>query len=229
MKSIFASFAAITVATAFLNEVGAASLALGPGGLTKAHPAGGPPNTLLKYIDPSGIEILYSKPDQANFTGISGLNSRGWSHDGDSDVLGFTEIAGVRPDHLSIAHFRGADQVNISFANAANVDLSTVKLHIWDLDTNGTSQFQEKINVVGAAGTTLLTGSGVPQMGVLELVHPLTILSPNDTIRLKANSNTQRAFGLSAFTLSWDPVPEPSTCLLTLLGTALLISRRRRS
>lgn len=205
-----------------------ASLSLGPGGLTSMHPAGGSPNSTLQYVDPSGIVIVYTKPSQANFTGDKGLNSRGWSHDADADVLGFVEIKAQRPDHLAIAHFNGADQVNISFASASNIDLSTVKLHIWDLDTNIGSNFTEAMNIIDSSGVTFLTGAGVAQDGSFEIVHPLSIGSPNQLVQLKLNSNPRRDFGLSAFTLSWDAVPEPSTGLLALLGGSFLFLGRRR-
>lgn len=206
----------------------AASLSLGAGGLSTGHGASG--NTTLTYTDPSGIVITYTKSTQADFTGAGGLNSRGWSNDPATDVLGFTEIAGTVPDHLAIAHFDAGDQVNINFNAASNVDLSTVKLVMWDLDSNvnNGNTFTEFINLVDGAGTTQLLGSGSALAGDQNVTQALTIGGPTQLVQLKANVNPNGDFGLSAFTLTWDAVPEPSTGLLALLGSTVLFFRRRR-
>lgn len=213
----------------------AASLSLGPGGLTTAH-ANGVPNTTLTYVDPSGIVIHYSKSSQANFTGGSNLNSRGWSNDsGNADVLGFAEIAGVRPDHLAIAHFNGADKVIIDFTNASNVNMSTAKLVVWDLDTNITNQvsdpFTEIIEVYNGSdipGNFLGTMTGSPTADNGSAEQEFSLAGVTNFATLTVNSNPVRPYGLSAFTVTWDPVPEPSTSLLALLGGSFLFLRRRR-
>ena len=210
----------------------AASLSLGALGLTESHPGPANANTTLLYTDPSGITIQYSKANQSDYSlgGAPPVNSRGWSHDSNTDVVGFQEIAGVAPDHLAIAHFNGADQVNISFANATDVDLSTVKLTVWDLDTNNTggNDFTELLNVrIDGTVTQTLFGAGVALAGD-PITEAIGGISQNSNVQLLANSNPFGAAGLSAFTLTWDPVPEPSTGLLALIGGSLLFLRRRR-
>ena len=106
--------------------------------MTTAH-AGG----TLVYNDPSGIVITYTKSPQAAFTadtptGSGIVSSRGWSHDPAADVHGYAPIKGVVPDHLAIAHFGAADQVNIDFSGATNVFPGTVKLTAW-----GSGHFHE--------------------------------------------------------------------------------------
>ncbi|MGK0187292.1 MAG: hypothetical protein ACI9R3_003078 [Verrucomicrobiales bacterium] len=206
----------------------AASLSLGAGQLSRGH--GAAPNTTLTYTDASGIVITYTKSNQSDFIGAAGLNSRGWSHDPATDVIGFQEIAGVVPDHLAISHFDAGDQVNISFSGASNVNLSTVKLVMWDLDTNlnNGNSFQEFVNLVDGAGVTQILGSAVALTGDQNVNQALTIGNPAQLVQLKANVNPNRDFGLSAFTLTWDAVPEPSTGLLALLGSTVLFFRRRR-
>ena len=196
----------------------AASLSLGAGGLTTNH-VDTPPLQTLEYTDLSGIVINYTKSPHSDFS--SGGNSRGWSLDPHADVVGHQDVIAVVPEHLAMAHLTRADQVNINFQNATLVDLSTLTITVYDLDTNtGSTEF---INVVDGAPFTI-TGSAGPLNGEA-VTHPLTVGDHNQLVTLFANSS---AAGYSSFTLNWDVIPEPSTGLLALVGGSLLFLRRRR-
>ena len=200
----------------------AASLSLGGGGLATAH-AGG----TLTYTDPSGIVIHYTKAPQAGFT--SGSNSRGWSNDPAADVLGFQEINPPVPDHLSVAHFGAGDQVNLDFSSAGLVDLSTVVLRVYDLDTNGVAPdtFTEVLNVEDGAGNNPINGNAGALNGE-SVTYAMTLGGGTTSAILRANTNPFGSSGLSAFTVEWTPIPEPSSGLLALFGASVFFLRRRR-
>jgi hypothetical protein len=196
----------------------AASLSLGPGGLnsTAANPAG-----TLFYTDPSGIVIKYFGQSQSNF-GIA-AGTRGWNNDANPGVNGFSEV-GV--NHLAIAHFGNStatttESIELNFSGSA-INLSTVRLKVYDLDTNG--GFQEQLAISNGNGT-LLGGAAVAGAGT----NDIALAIPADGIvTLTPNQNPSGSAGLSAFTLEWTAIPEPSTGLLALLGSSVLFFRRRR-
>jgi hypothetical protein len=218
-------------------QAATSSLSLGAGGLTTNHV--GPVGSLdtLSYEDPSGIVITYTKADQAAFTAVTeggmSISSRGWSNDPASDVIGYTPLKAFVPDHLAIAHFGAADQVNIDFSHATNVAPGTVKLRVWDLDMQtGQDGIQhiDLLNIVDNGGPNFaLVGKGTSGLDDSFVEYGLSGVG---LTTLKANSGSLAPTfldnSMSAFTLTWENVPEPATGLLALLGSSVFLFRRRR-
>ena len=217
LTTLLNSFLALSLLAGAANAA-ALSLASGSGFGTNLNA----PGTLAYNGDPSGIKISFSGQPHSQFGNAAG--TRGWNNDPSTGVLGYSEVKNAGFDHVAIAHFNtfGADQVTIDFNSASGVNLSTVHLIVWDLDTNG--GFQETLLVsnnptqIGAAG-----GVNGTQTNDLALTIPASKI-----ITLTPNQNPAGSAGLSAFTLTWNPVPEPSTGLLALLGGSVLFLRRRR-
>ena len=192
----------------------AAGLSLGPLGLGQGHSTVDPAGT-LQYFDPSGIVITYHGQPQTSYT--SGGNSRGWNNDPNPGILGFSDIGS---DHLAIAHFNGAvESIDLDFTGASGVDLATVRLKVYDLDSGG--GFTEELAIstqatlVGVAGDVAGTAT-----------HDVALATGGGLVTLTPNLNPGGSSGLSGFTLTF--VPEPSTGLLALLGGSLMFFRRRR-
>ena len=204
----------------------AASLSLGAGGLGQSHSTADPAGTLV-YTDPSGIKISYFGQPQAQFG--NGAGTRGWSNDPNTGIKGFGEITSAAGDHLAIAHFGNStsgttESINIDFSSASNVNLATVRLQAFDLDTLDGSLFVEEWAI---SGNPTLVGIGVDGVGAMTHDVPLAV-GGSGLVTLTPNQNPSGTSGLSGFTVTWDAVPEPSTGLLALLGSSVLFFRRRR-
>jgi hypothetical protein len=193
----------------------AAGLSLGPLGLTDGHSTVNNPGTLVYTDLSSGVVISYFGQPQGLFGNAAG--TRGWNNDVNPFVSGFNDV-GV--DHLAIAHFGGADSIKIDFSTASGVNLNTVRLQVYDLDTG--SGVLETLSI---SGNPTLTGIAGDALGALTHDVALTVAG---SVTLTPNQNLGASAGLSAFTVTWDAVPEPSTGLLALLGSSVLFFRRRR-
>ncbi|MCB1098832.1 MAG: PEP-CTERM sorting domain-containing protein [Verrucomicrobiae bacterium] len=197
----------------------AASLSLGALGLTQGHSVSNPAGT-LQYFDPSGIVITYSGQPQSNYVNSGG--TRGWNNDPNPGITGFSAVSA---DHLAIAHFGDAgattpEKITLDFSTASGVNLSSVRLKVWDLDSGG--GFTESLTI---SGNPTLVGHVGDDGGTLSYDVPLTV---GGLVTITPNMNPGANQGLSAFTVTWDAVPEPSTGLLALLGSSVLFLRRRR-
>ena len=187
----------------------AAGLSLGPLGLTNGHSSVSAPGTLF-YTDPSGVTIQYFGQPQANFSNSGG--TRGWNNDANSFVNGFSEV-GV--DHLAIAHFGDAgatspESIRINFSTASGVDLSSVRLQVYDLDSI-VGGFTESLAI---SGNPTLTGSAGSLSGALS--HDVPLVLTGGAVTITPNMNPGASAGLSAFTVTWNVIPEPSTGLHSL-------------
>lgn len=182
-----------------------------------------PAQPLFQIAEEPGAPLgaLISAPDRLISGDLDGqrLTMKEVATDGGVRVVGWAGEPGIQDKYLEITNLRIELDTKAVYGDVKYAQGGAANVHLWD-----------SANVLGANALTLTPGLNIMDVSLSGLMP-----TADADALFKASFGLTRAqsthvFGGLRVAVSMSAVPEPSTCLLTLLGLAgagAMASRRR--
>lgn len=155
--------------------------------------------------------VLFGGPAQAGLISFTSSETSTWSPDGAEILEGFSVVEPLLVDITAEAE--SDFSISATVSNRSNITWTGYML---SLDPQGQATF-----VQGTAGSTVFGTTLYPDLWTIEFRAPEPVL-PGQAVTLSFDINIPDN-GPHSFTLTQNPIPEPATVLLLLLGGVLLL------